>query len=87
MAEESADKTLMPFGKYKGSSYTEFSKLKFRAYLEPHQRGMFVFIKHPELYCEMHNFAEEKWPDWISGVHLLCDCEKIRWMKVNNMEE
>ena len=70
--------SIMPFGKYEGTSFKEFSKRTFRAYLERHQRGYYTYLRHKDLYCKMHTFAEGKWPDWARTLCLLCECKRMR---------
>jgi hypothetical protein len=67
---------VITFGKHEGKSFTELSKKQITALLEQRFVGMTVLIKHPQIYCNLHKYAEQTWPDWSYHLSLLCRCRK-----------
>ena len=64
------------FGKHNGKAFSEVSKRTIRAYIERYQRGATVIVKYPQLYCQLHRFAEQTFPEWAETLALLCKCRQ-----------
>lgn len=70
---------IINFGKHQGKTFEELTKRQIHGMLEHHIFGQIVSIRHPETYCNLHRFADGKWPEWLETLCLWCDC---RWGKL-----
>ena len=68
--------SIIDFGKHEGKNFNDLTKKQISALLERRFVGMVVYIKHQAIYCNLHKFAEQKWPEWSDELSLLCKCRK-----------
>lgn len=55
--------------------FDDLSKIEayeFLEYRDDNQCSFDLFIHHQKIYCKLHKFLLNKWPDW--GVDLHCWC-------------
>lgn len=67
--------SIITFGKHNGKSFSDLSKQTIRALLEGRQTGYIVYVKHPEIYCNLHRYAAMKWPEWFDKISLILVCK------------
>lgn len=71
---DTSDPTGFTFGIHLGKPFNQVHKNTFYRYLDTsHTPSIICFTKHTKLYCALHRFFYNKWPN-SRYLNLLCKC-------------